>query len=77
MAFALAVRPSMSRKMISIAANFTFAEIRKMTALMVVMALIKKKVMLEKKAVLVRGKTTRVKLVMGLAPKLTAASSID
>ena len=76
-AFALAVRPSMSRKMISIAASFTFAEIRKMTALMVVMDLIKKKAILEKKAVLVRGNTTRVKVVMGLAPRLTAASSID
>ena len=76
-AFALAVRPSMSRKMISIAANFTFAEMRKMTALMVVIALIKKKAILEKKAVRVRGKTTRVKEVMGSAPRLTAASSID
>ena len=76
-AFALAVRPSMSRKMISIAASFTFAEMRKMTALMVVIALIKKKAILEKKAVLVRGNTTWVKEVMGLAPRLTAASSID
>jgi len=76
-ALALAVRPSMSRKMISMAANFTLAEMRKMTALMVVIALIKKKAILEKKAVRVRGKTTRVKVVMGLAPRLTAASSID
>jgi hypothetical protein len=76
-ALALAVRPSISKKMISMAANFTFAEIKKMTALIVVMALIKKKAILEKKAVRVRGKTTRVKVLTGFAPRLTAASSID
>ena len=76
-ALALAVRPSISRKIISIAANFTFAEMRKMTALIVVMALIKKKAILEKKAVFVRGNTTRVNVLIGFAPRLTAASSID
>jgi hypothetical protein len=76
-AFALAVRPSISRKMISIAASFTLAEMRKITALIVVMALIKKNEIFEKKAVRVRGKTTWENVVIGLAPRLTAASSMD
>jgi hypothetical protein len=59
MALALAVRPSMSRKMISIAASFTFADTRKMTALIVVIAHMKKKIIDEKKAVFVKVKTTR------------------
>ena len=42
MALALAVHPSLSSIMISIAARCTVAETRKMTALIVVMDLIKK-----------------------------------
>ena len=77
MALALAVRPSTSRKMISIAASLIFAETRNRTALIVVMARMKKKVAVEKKATLDRGNTIRVKVVTGPAPRLTAASSTD
>ena len=77
MALALAVLPSTSRKIISMAASLIVAEMRKMTALIVVMALMKKKVAVEKNATLDRGKTTFVKVVTGPEPKLTAASSID